>query len=312
MQTQSTATTAAAPADERRHLTVAKAKLRAAQKRLPGQKPTTDGIRDAIALSGEIREHLEQELHARARETAQRQANYDPSAVLYDKLGRKRSPATIPGYMAGRPAPSTGRTYPPSPLTVKEIVRLLNHAEFITKNDAYEQRLKAIILVLWRSGMRISEALQLTEADLNERKSTIYIRRGKGGKAREVGVDQWLWELIMPWIVIRENLPTGPLFSVIEGKTAGVDAWGASQVREKFAQLQAKAGIRKRFRPHQLRHTHTVELIMEGKNIVVVQRQLGHSNLAVTTNYTSGLPQESVFAEMRGREMPQLAAFDLD
>ena len=99
-----------------------------------------------------------------------------------------------------------------------------------------------------------------------------------------------------------QTLPPGPLFCVVEGRTAGVDASGATQVREKFADLQAAAGIRKRFRPHQLRHTMMCELILEGKNIVIVQRQLGHANLAVTTNYTNGLPQSQVIDAMRGRE----------
>jgi integrase len=276
---------------------------------LMSKSASTDGLQRAAARLRAAADELDLEIQARARDTAQRRAGYDPAAVLYDKLGRKRSPATIPGFMAGRPAPSKGRKYPPSPFTVDEIVRLTNCVGDVCKNDVYAQRLRALILVLWRSGARISEALALDEHDLKPSTSEIHIRRGKGGKQRTTGVDAWLWPLLEPWNALRGELPSGPYFCVVEGKTAGVDAWGASQVREKFAALQAAAGIRKRFRPHQLRHTMTCELILEGKNIVIVQRQLGHANLAVTTSYTQGLPQGQVTEAMRTRTMPVLPAF---
>ncbi|WCB94470.1 integrase [Baekduia alba] len=276
---------------------------------VPAKNATTDGLRRAIVLLREAADDFERELEARARDTAQRRAGFDPDAVLFDKLGRKRSPATIPGYMAGRPAPSRGRKYPPNPFTVAEIVELLNHVGAVCKNEVYAERLRALVLVLWRSGVRISEGLGLHEGDLSADASKVFVRRGKGGKQREIGVDAWLWPLLEPWNRLRAELPPGPYFCVVEGRTAGVDAWGASQVREKFADLQAAAGIRKRFRPHQLRHTMTCELILENKNIVIVQRQLGHANLAVTTNYTNGLPQGEVIGAMRSRAMPMLPVF---
>lgn len=287
----------------------ARRKLRDALALVPAQHATTDGVTRAAAIAADVAWLLQLEVEARARDTAQRRAGFDPAAILHDKLGRKRSPATIPGYMAGRPAPSKGRKYPPNPFTVEEIVKLTNHVGDVTKNPIYAERLRALILVLWRSGLRISEALALDEHDCKAAASEVLVRRGKGGKRRTVGVDAWLWPLLDPWMALRREMAPGPLFCVVEGKTAGVDPWGASQVREKFADLQAAAGIRKRFRPHQLRHTLTCELILEGKNIVIVQRQLGHSNLAVTTNYTNGLPQSQVIDAMRGRDMPTLPAF---
>lgn len=260
----------------------AKRKTREALGLLPSKSATTDGLSRAAALLRAAADELDQEVVARAQDTARRRAGYDPAAVLYDKLGRKRSPATIPGYMAGRPAPSKGRRYPPNPFSVEEIVALLNHVGGVSKNEVYAERLRALILVLWRSGARISEALALDEHDLKPAASEVFIRRGKGGKQRTTGVDQWLWPLLEPWNALRAELPAGPYFCVVEGKTAGVDAWGASGVREKFADLQATAGIRKRFRPHQLRHTMTCEL---------------------------GLPQTQVTEAMRSRTMPVLPAF---
>jgi integrase len=50
-------------------------------------------------------------------------------------------------------------------------------------------RLRCLVVVLWRAGLRIHEALLLTEHDLDERRGSIVVRRGKGGRRREVGMD---------------------------------------------------------------------------------------------------------------------------
>jgi site-specific recombinase XerD len=52
-------------------------------------------------------------------------------------------------------------------------------------------RLRGVIVMLWRAGLRISEALALTESDLDPARGAVLVRRGKGGKRREVGMDRW-------------------------------------------------------------------------------------------------------------------------
>ena len=52
-------------------------------------------------------------------------------------------------------------------------------------------RMRALVVVLWRAGLRIHEALALAETDLEPRRGSILVRRGKGGKRREVGMDRW-------------------------------------------------------------------------------------------------------------------------
>jgi site-specific recombinase XerD len=51
--------------------------------------------------------------------------------------------------------------------------------------------LRAIIVVLWRAGLRVQEALALTEHDLDPRRGSLLVRRGKGGRRCEVGMDEW-------------------------------------------------------------------------------------------------------------------------
>jgi site-specific recombinase XerD len=61
-------------------------------------------------------------------------------------------------------------------------------------DDADGIRLRGLIIVLSRAGPLISEALALTESDLDAARGAVLIRRGKGGKRREVGMDRWAWE----------------------------------------------------------------------------------------------------------------------
>jgi integrase/recombinase XerD len=68
---------------------------------------------------------------------------------------------------------------------------------------SYGQRLRGLIVVLWRAGLRISEALTLTESDLEIARGSALVRRGKGGRRREVGMDEWAWDQLRPWLETR-------------------------------------------------------------------------------------------------------------
>lgn len=95
-------------------------------------------------------------------------------------------------------------------------------------------------------------------------------------------MDHWGWEQLRPWLAAREELPVGPLSCVVEGPTHG-RAWSSDAARAQLRRLAAKAGVRRRFAPHQLRPAHAVELAHEGVALNVIQRQLGHTNLGVTS-----------------------------
>jgi site-specific recombinase XerD len=170
-----------------------------------------------------------------------------------------------------------GCTTPP---TVEEIVAVMRQAA----DDGHGRRVRAMIVVLWRSGLRIQEALALGEHDLDHRRGSVLVRNGKGGRRREVGMDEWGWEQLRPWLHARAELPAGPLFCIIDGPTHG-RPWSSANVRVEFRRLAAQAGIRRRFAPHQLRHAHAhaLELAREGVPLNVIQRQLGHANLGTTS-----------------------------
>jgi integrase len=151
--------------------------------------------------------------------------------------GRRRSPATVPGYHAGRPPRNKGMRYPADPTTAEEIVAVMRPAH----DDRHGWRVRAMIVVLWRAGLRIHEALALAEHDLDPRRGSLLVRNGKGRRRREVGMDEWGWEQLRPWLDARAELPVGPLFCIIDGPTRG-RAWSGAAVRTRFRRLAAKAG----------------------------------------------------------------------
>jgi hypothetical protein len=90
-----------------------------------------------------------------------------------------------------------------------------------TAADRHGARLRALIVVLWRGGLRVQEALALGERDLDSRRGSLLVRQGKGGRRREIGMDAWGWEQVSPWLSARSELPVGPLFCIIDGPTPG-------------------------------------------------------------------------------------------
>jgi integrase len=124
------------------------------------------------------------------------------SPVL-DAAGRRRSPATMPGFHAGRPPRNKGLRYPADPPTVEEIVAVMR----IAGDGGHGRRLRGLVVVLLRAGLRIDEALSLREADLDRRRGSLLVRRGKGGRRREVGMDDSGWQELEPWLIVRVALP---------------------------------------------------------------------------------------------------------
>ena len=162
------------------------------------------------------------------------------SAVqLFDAAGRRRSPATMPDFHAGKAPANKGQRYAADPPTVDEIIAIMRHAQ----NAPYGNRLNGLIVVLWRAGLRINEALSLTETDLEERRGSILVRHGKNDRRRQVGMDAWGWTALGPWMSERATLPVGPLFCVIAGPTRG-HAWSASAARLELHRTALAAGVR--------------------------------------------------------------------
>lgn len=118
----------------------------------------------------------------------------------FDSAGRRRSPATVPGYLAGRSPRNKGRRYPADPPRVEEIVAVM------------------------------------------------------------------------------------------------------------FRRAGRDAGLRRRFAPHQLRHAHAVEMAREGVPLNIIQRQLGHANLGITSIYLQGIDSGEIIEAVHSRRAPMISA----
>src|SRR3712207_2101464 len=99
--------------------------------------------------------------------------------LLLDAAGRRRSPATMPGFHAGRPPRNKGHRYPADPPTVEEIVAVMRAA----RDGRHGCRLGRLIVVLWRAGLRVHEALALNESDLDHRRGSLLCAAARAAAA---------------------------------------------------------------------------------------------------------------------------------
>ena len=160
-------------------------------------------------------------------------------------------------------------------------------------------RNRALIAVLWRCGLRISEALALELRDVDLQAGTVRVRHGKGDRSRTVGLDEQTTAMLARWIDRRRKLGPGaraPIFCTLQG--GRIDS---SYVRRMLPRLAAKAGIDRRVHAHGLRHTYAAELAREGTAINVIRDALGHTSLAVTDRYLRDVAPTHVIDTMRAR-----------
>jgi integrase len=120
-------------------------------------------------------------------------------------------------------------------------------------------------------------------------------------------MDRWAWEQLGPWLQLRATLPVGALFCVMRGPTAG-RPWAPAGVRSQLHHAAVRAGVRRRFAPHQLRHAHAVEMSREGVPLLVIQRQLGHADLAITSVYLRGIDNTEIVHAVHERPTPMIPA----
>lgn len=206
------------------------------------------------------------------------------------------------GARRGEPAPNKGNRYPAEPLTHGEISRLLGACG----RGPAGLRNRALIIVMWRAGLRCDEALSLELRDVDRANGTVRVRHGKGNRARTVGMDPQAFAVVERWLDLRARLGIAggaPVFCTYSHGSCGRKL-GGPYVREMIKRVGRRAGIEKRVHCHGLRHTHATELMREGKSLKLIQMQLGHSSLGVTDRYIHGLYQAEVIDAMQARHWP--------
>lgn len=213
---------------------------------------------------------------------------------------RRRSYITIPGYRAGMKPANAGKTYPAEVLSRAEIERLLAAC---SRRSATGQRMRALLVLLYRTGLRIAEALDLEVKDLDLEHGTVTVLRGKGKKRRTIGIDAQAQAVLEQWLDRRRELGLrgGIVFCVLSRGPSFGARQHSSVTREALKDLAWKAGIEKRVHPHGFRHTFAAELARENMPLNLIQRQLGHNDLGVTARYIDHLNPEEVIRAIHDR-----------
>lgn len=194
-----------------------------------------------------------------------------------------------------------GRKYPAEPLTPAEMQAILGACSHRAPTGI---RNRALLTLLYRSGLRISEALALKPSDLDFAAHSVRVLHGKGDKATVRGFHPSATDALAYWLDRRKGLGlrNGPLFCTLDGKPLS-----GQYVRAMLNRMAARAGVDKRVHPHGLRHTFANELRAAGVDVVTISKLLGHSSIAVTSRYLDHLTNDQAVDALSRVNLPAIA-----
>lgn len=137
---------------------------------------------------------------------------------------------------------------------------------------------KAILMIIYSGGLRISESINLKITDIDSSRMQICVRMGKGHKDRHTLLSRKALELLR--IYYKQYKPRIWLF---EGQTVG--KYSKRSIQKIFQRAKMNAGITKPATVHTLRHSFATHLLEQGVSIQIIQLLLGHSNPRTTSVY---------------------------
>lgn len=169
----------------------------------------------------------------------------------------------------------------PKVLSVEEVLLLLD----IPLNDAYDYRNKAMLEVMYATGLRISELINLTlsniDLDLNIIKTI-----GKGNKERIIPMGDYATEYLKKYIYNYRSF----FIKKQSSEYVFLNKNGTKMSRQMFFKIIQKIALGKniktKFSPHTLRHSFATHMLEYGADLRTIQELLGHSNISTTQIYT--------------------------
>ena len=162
----------------------------------------------------------------------------------------------------------------PDILSKQEIDTLIE----VTPNPKH----KAMIALLYSSGMRIDELLHLRLTDIDSKRMLIRISNGKGNRARDTLLAHKTLKLLRAYYSQAYPKPTSYVF---EGGWESGHPYSATSVRKIIKRAANRAGIKKNVHPHSLRHAFATHMLEQGSNLKLIQKLLGHGSLRSTMVY---------------------------
>lgn len=233
------------------------------------------------------------------------------------------------GAPPGTPSASFWRDFPPELLTPEEVAAIIGGCSAQSRTGI---RNRALLTLLYRSGIRISEAigaparperrvrgrdgrektqppqpaippLKVSAVDLKSH--SLRLLDTKSGKPQTRGFHPSAEDTLLRWIDVRKGmgLRSGPMFCTLAG-----DPLHAQYVRLLLKRLAVRADIDKRVHPHGFRHTFAVELLQAGTDVMTISKLLGHSSIAVTARYLDHLTNGQAIKALAAIDLPPLGA----
>ncbi len=165
----------------------------------------------------------------------------------------------------------------PDVLNKQEVDKLLNS---INDEDDLSIRNRAMLELLYATGLRVSELINIKFADININEKFVRIM-GKGKKERLIPFGDTAKLYIKRYLKIRKDKNTETVFLTRLGKgISRVEFW------RQLKNIAVKAGLIQKVKPHTLRHSFATHLLSAGADIRFVQEMLGHSSISTTQIYT--------------------------
>ena len=223
----------------------------------------------------QIRRHVAQ-LHARGLDGRSLARMLSAWRGFFNYLARDHGYTHNP-CVGIRPPRSAKRL--PHALSPDEAGRLME----IDAGDTLALRDKAIVELLYSSGLRLSELTGLAEDDVNVRDATVRVT-GKGAKTRVVPVGSFALAALQAWLPLRSQIARPGETALFVGRDGR--ALGPRAVQVRLKQWAHKLGLADTVHPHALRHSFASHLLQSSGDLRAVQEMLGHASISTTQVYT--------------------------
>jgi site-specific recombinase XerD len=177
----------------------------------------------------------------------------------------------------------------PRPKRKKILPKVLSKGEiraFLAALRTPKQR--AIAMVLYSGGLRVSEAARLKVEDIDSKRGQIFVRQGKGRKDRYVMLSPLVLTVLREYAQLER--PKDWLFPASHRRDRHITT---RAIQRAIARAARAAGIRRRVTPHMLRHSFATHLLEAGTDLRYIQELLGHARITTTVAYTHVAKREA-------------------
>lgn len=204
------------------------------------------------------------------------------------------------GSVAGQEPANKGKDYPAEILTPAEVHAIIAQCSPVAPTGI---RNRALLTLLYRSGLRVGEIISLRPADVNLAAHSLRVLNTKSGEPQTRGFHPTATDTLARWTDTRKTLGIrgGALFCTLHGGTIR-----PQYVRLMLHRISAHAGVDRRVHPHTLRHTFAWELEQAGVPVSVISDLMGHSSIAVTARYLKHLTNHQAITVLEQVKLPSL------